>query len=149
MRFQPKSEKEIAESNLLPEGEYPFEISGGEDKVSKSGNEMIELLVRVYKPDGNFSIVHDYLLESIAYKLRHAAETCGLLEKYEAGELKGQDFIGKTGMLKLKIQKDKAGQYADRNTVADYIVKDGEKAELPKAKAGTVGAILEGDEIPF
>lgn len=148
MKFQPKSAKEIAESGLLPEGEYPFEISGGTDKVSKTGNEMIELVVRIYKPDGSFSIVYDYLLESMAYKLRHAAEACGLLHEYESGILLGENFIGKTGTLKLKIQKDKNGVYADKNTISDYIVlKEGETpAPLPEKKAGDD---FKGDEIPW
>jgi len=150
MRFTPKTEKEIAESNLLPEGEYPFEISSGADKISKSGNEMIELWVRVYKPDGSFNQVADYLLESIAYKLRHAAEACGLLDKYEAGTILGTDFIGKTGMLKLGITKDKNGQYPDKNGIKDYIVpKEGEaKVSIPKdALQKTIDPMA--DDIPF
>lgn len=150
MRFTPKSEKEIAEANLLPEGEYPFEISTGADKISKSGNEMIELWVRIYKPDGQFNQVADYLLESMAYKLRHAAEACGLLDKYEAGSIVGTDFIGKTGMLKLGITKDKNGQYPDKNGIKDYIVpKDGEaKVAIPK---DPLAKTLDGlaDDIPF
>lgn len=148
MRFTAKSEKEIKEERLLPEGEYPFQISGGEDKISKSGNEMIQLMVRVFKPDGNFQLVTDYLLESMSYKLRHAAEACGLLSKYESGELLGTDFIGKTGHLKLKIQVDKTGQYADKNFVADYLIK-------PVAEAGATPAPAEkpkdtlADEIPW
>jgi len=150
MRFTPKSEKEIAESNLLPEGEYPFEISSGADKISKAGNEMIELWVRVYKPDGSFNQVADYLMESMAYKLRHAAEACGLLDKYEAGSIVGTDFVGKTGMLKLNITKDKAGQYPDKNGIKDYIVpKEGEaKVAIPKdALQKTVDPMA--DDIPF
>lgn len=134
MRFTAKSDKEISEMNLIPEGEYPFEISSGADKISKSGNEMIELWVRVYKPDGKFIQVADYLLESMAYKLRHAAEACDLLAKYEAGVILGSDFVGKTGMLKLGITKDKNGQYPDKNGIKDYIVpKEGdEKVTVPK-----------------
>lgn len=152
MKFQPKTKKEIEEMNLLPEGEYPFEISQGLDKTSKikpdgsGGNEMIELLVRVYRENGTFLLVNDYLLESMAYKLRHAAEACELLTNYETGVLTASDFVGKTGRLKLRIQKDKAGQFPDKNVISDYIVpKDGDvQAPLPK--------VLEKpfeDEIPF
>lgn len=147
MRYTPKSEKEIAEERLLPEGEYPYQISGAIEKTSKSGNDMIELTVRVFKPDGSFVLVTDYLLESLAYKLRHAAVACGLEKIYDAGTLTADNFIGKEGMLKLGIQKDKNGQYPDRNSVKDYIVpKDGEaKVVIPK---DSLTKILE-DEIPF
>jgi hypothetical protein len=144
MRFMPKTEEEIAHDNLLEKGEYPFEISGGEDTQSKAGNDMIVLTVRVYKEDGSFNLVTDYLLEAIAHKLRHAAEACGLLDKYEKGELTGEDFVGKTGMLKLGVQEAK-GDFFAKNKINDYIVpKDGEeKKELPKKPD------LEDDGIPF
>lgn len=150
MKFTPKSDKELAEERLIPEGTYGFEISGGVDKVSKAGNEMIELTVRVFKPDGNFVLVTDYLMEAILYKVSHAAKACGLEDKYNAGNLHGEDFIGKTGELKLGIQKDKNGQYPDKNVVKDYIVpKDGEEAKIPKGSNKAAETGIDEDEIPF
>lgn len=105
MKFTPKSDKELAEERLLPEGEYGFEISGAVDKVSKAGNDMIELTVRVFKDDGNFLLVTDYLMEAILYKVAHACKACGLYDRYENGNLEADDFVGKTGQLKLGIQK--------------------------------------------
>jgi len=131
MRFAAKTQKEIDESKLIPEGEYSFEVSSAADKISKSGNEMIEVWLRVYKPDGSFIQIADYLLESIPHKLLHICETLGLSAKYQSGQLTGNDFQpGMAGKLKLGIQKDKTGNYPDRNAVKDYIV-DG-KAEIPK-----------------
>ena len=152
MKFTPKSDKELAEERLLPEGEYPFEISGGENTISKSGNDMIKLTVRVFKDDGTFNLVDDYLLEAILYKVSHACKACGLQDKYESGQLSGEDFIGKTGMLKLGIQKDKDGNYPDRNTIKDYIVpKDGDAPVAPKGSVAADKAkpTVEEDDIPF
>lgn len=147
MKFKPKSDKELAEERLLPEGQYSFEISQAENRISKAGNEMIELLVRVYKPDGSFMLVSDYLMESVLYKVSHASKACGLEDSYNKGELKADDFIGKTGYLKLGIQKDKNGVYPDKNMVRDYIVpKDGDKKpEIPK---NNLSSVID-DEIPF
>ena len=152
MKFTPKSDKEIAEEKLLPEGQYPFEISGGEDTTSKAGNDMIKLTVRVFKDDGTFVLVSDYLMEQMLYKIKHACDACGLTEKYNAGELLGSDFIGRTGELKLKIQEDKTGQYQARNSIADYIVpKEGESPVKPPKD--NLDKLIEGDdledEIPF
>lgn len=145
MRFKPKTEKEIAEEKIIPEGVYGFQISNGEDKTSKAGNEMIELIVRVYKPDGNFILITDYLMEKISYKLRHAAEACGLLHEYESGVLVGDNFVGKTGELKLGI-KEASGDWPAKNVIKDYIVpKDGEKPKALPAKSDDGF----GDEIPF
>ena len=41
MRFTPKTEEQIHEENLFPEGEYDFQCIEANDAVSKSGNEMI------------------------------------------------------------------------------------------------------------
>lgn len=122
MKFQPKTEKEIAEMNLWPAGVYSFQIATAADEVSKSGNEMIKLGLNVYNQEGHSRIIYDYLLEAVPHKLRHLCEACGLLDKYEQGMLYAQDLVDKTGDLKLAIQKDKSGQYADKNSVSDYVV---------------------------
>lgn len=123
MKFQPKSEAETKQesANLWDPGFYDFEVMTGTDKTSKSGNEMIELKVKVFNNEGEEKIVFDYLLESMAWKLRHAAEACGLIAKYEKGELVGGDFEGCTGKLKLKIDRNKDHNYPDKNAVADYL----------------------------
>jgi hypothetical protein len=82
---------------------------------------MIELKVKVSGPDGSARIITDYLVEQRAYKLRHAAEACGLLDKYNTGCLTNSDFRKKRGKLKLGIEKDKTGKYPDKNVVADYV----------------------------
>jgi hypothetical protein len=158
MKFQPKTDKEISEEKLLPEGVYDFEISQGLDKVSKikpdgsGGNEMIELLVRVYKPDGNFTLITDYLMEKIAYKLKHATDACGLQVAYDTGTLHGDNFVGKTGKCKVKIQKDKTGDYPDKNVIADYVVDKDKETDSVKPKPLNESAPVDADmddSIPF
>lgn len=132
MKFTPKTEKEIAEENLWQPGEYSFEVLEAADKTSKSGNEMIELKLKVYADDGGYIFLNDYLLESMAYKLRHAADACGILEQYNAGSLVAADFAGKAGRVKLVIQKSKDPQYSDKNAVKDYVKSSAEtKASAP------------------
>lgn len=161
MKFAPKTEKEIAEMNLWQPGEYGFEIIeeatlGSNhyqtcDKISQSQNEMIQLVVKVYNPEGHYRIVIDYLLEKMAEKLRNAAICCGLADKYEAGNFSASDFVGKSGMLKLKIDRDKTGQYSDKNAIANYVVPDGDmnKYTPPKGHPVNDTAPIEDDEIPF
>jgi hypothetical protein len=122
MNFKPLSKEDAIESQLFPKGTYKFEIVNGCDKESRAGNSMLELKVKVTDANGTSRIVNDYLLEQWPVKLRRAAEACGLLEKYNAGELVGEDFIGKTGKLTLTIQKDKAKKFPDKNAVLDYVV---------------------------
>lgn len=150
MKFKPLSDKEIAEMNLWPEGVYGFEILAATDEVSKSGNEMIKVKLAVFNNEGRQTVLFDYLLESMAFKLKHIAKVTGNLEKYDAGVLLAGDLVGKTGNLKLKIQKDKTGQYPDKNVVADYVVSEtaiDPQAPLPAGKSN--GADIESDSIPF
>jgi len=142
MRFTPKTEDQIKAENLLPDGKYGFVISDAKEKVSAAGNEMIELTVRVYKDDGGFNLITDYLMEKMAFKLLHACDVCGLRPAYDAGELIADNFVGKEGFVKIKTQKSKDPQYADKNVIADYIV--GEDFKAPK---DNLSKALDGDEL--
>jgi len=124
MNFKPLTKEDVIASQLFPKGRYSFEIVDGCDKESRAGNAMIELEVKVTDAKGSSRIVKDYLLEQWPVKLRHAAEACGLVDQYDSGELVGADFIGKTGKLKLNIEKDKHKKFPDKNAVVDYVVKE-------------------------
>lgn len=151
---EPKTEAEIkAESNfpIWPAGVVDFEIRAAEDTVSKNGNDMIKLTVDIYNSEGKKQTVFDYLLESIAYKLRHCADACGLTAQYESGALDAIEFEGKSGKCKINIQKDKSGQYPDKNGIADYLVDEApaqSAATKPAAARKPAMADLD-DDIPF
>jgi hypothetical protein len=150
MRFTPKSEAEIAQGDLFPAGVYDFEVNSAEEAVSKAGNDMIKVRLDVFNDDGGKTTVFDYLMEAAAYKLRHMAEVCGLLDDYESGHLDADDLVGKAGRVKIGIQKDKTGQYADKNNVVDYIVEDKRIASLstkPMPRRGKAADL--DDDIPF
>lgn len=126
MKFEPKTEKEVEEAGLWAAGEYDFEVVDAEDAQSKKGNDMIAMKLRIYNNDGNYKTVQDWLLESVAYKLRHFAYGTGLEVAYDAGTLNASDVRGATGRLKL-IVKPAADGYPAKNSVADYL--------LPKSAA--------------
>lgn len=150
MRLTPKTEREILEENLWPAGVYGFEVAFAEEKVSQSGNDMIRLTLNVFNQNGNSRTVYDYLVENTPAKLRHAAVVCGLLGKYNSGHLDARDFEGKTGQLKLYIKKDKSGQYADQNAVADYLTTEEAVQSAPSMPPRQAAVVPElNDEIPF
>jgi hypothetical protein len=119
MQFEPKTEKEIAESRLLPKGEYDFEIIDAKETTSAAGNNMIELKLRVSNGNGLARTLTDYLLARRAAKLLNCCAACGLLDKYESGVVSDDDFPGKRGRLKLAVEKKKG--WPDRNVIADYV----------------------------
>jgi hypothetical protein len=126
MRYTPKTAEQIeAEErqreleNLLPKGTYDFEVFRAEDKISKSGNEMIALGLKVFADDGKTPFVNDFLLERMAFKLLHFCEVTGLTEKYESGNLTASDCVGCSGRVQIDIEPAK-GAYAAKNSVRDY-----------------------------
>jgi hypothetical protein len=122
MNFKPCTEQEIAEMKLWPKGEYPFEILNALEKASKkSGKPMIELRLKLSNGKGQAKSIKDYLMPQMPEKLRHAAIVCGLLDKYLSGSLSDVDFVGRTGRLRLGVEKDKGGQYPPKNVVLDYV----------------------------
>lgn len=159
MKITPKSEAELQEEerkrkeeSLLPEGIYDFEVQSAEDKVSKikpdgtGGNPMIVLNFKAFGNDGQSVYVTDYLMEKMAFKLRHACDACGLLKEYESGSLTADMFQDRVGKVKLKIEigKKKEGSdelYPTKNIVVDYV-----KSE----SGGKLAAQVEKDDsIPF
>ena len=121
MNFAAKTEKQLHEERLIPLGIYPFDVTAAENKTSKKGNEMIQLELRVYMPDGTMREIPDWIMEKMAFKLFHFCAYTGLAVKYEQGTLQAEDCIGRSGFVKIGIQEDKTGQYPPRNSVADYM----------------------------
>ena len=148
MRVNPKSEEEIARAGLLPAGEYGFEIVEAEDKVSKAGNEMVELKVKLFGPDGD-ATVFDYLIDGgrSAFKVRHFAESTGMIGQYERGDMPAHLMVGKTGRCKVAITKDKNGQYPDKNGIADYIKATGAPVQSRRPASPPKQDL--DDDIPF
>lgn len=149
MRFTPKTKEEIEEERLIPEGEYSFEITESVEYTSKSGNEMFKMFVTVYKPDGKFIQVIDYVGPQMMYKLLHLCEATGLEDEYHQGALEADFFKGKTGTLKLGIQK--SDDYPDKNTIKDYLPDEEPKKKRPPTSKEIQKPLDDDmeDEIPF
>lgn len=129
MKITPKSQEEIDLEGLLEKGVYDFEVIKSEDKVSKKGNEMIHVRLKVFHNNG-FQFVDDYLMEAMSYKLRHFCETTNLLDKYESGELTADDCAGSSGKVKIDIEP--SGEFPAKNVAKDY----GEKKKADPAAKG-------------
>jgi hypothetical protein len=120
MIFKPCTEQEIADRKLWAKAVYPFEITEATEKVSQGGgNPMIELKVKISRPDGASRTLTDFLLEKTPEKLLHCCKATGLLDRYESGSLADSDLQGKRGKLRLGVEKKKG--YPDRNVIADYV----------------------------
>ena len=119
MEFQPRSEQEIRDNQLLPRGEYAFHIIEATETTSLAGNAMIEMRVRVSK-DGNARILPDYVLPQRPGKFRNICIACGVEDKYLNGSVTDDDFLGKRGKVKVGVERAKRG-FPPRNVIVDYL----------------------------
>ena len=144
LQFTPKSEDDLKQFDLLPAGEYDFEVLAAEHAVSKtSGAPMIKLKLGVYRPNGSQQFVWDYLVGAMEAKLRHFCDTTGLLGKYQSGSLTPEDCNGRSGKLKLAVEQDKNGKYPHKNVAKDYVCRKA-KPLTPPANEGPAE-----DDVPF
>ena len=148
MKFSPKTDDEINALNLIEPGIYDFEVMDAKDKTSKSGNEMIELRLKVWDKNGLEHHIYDYLLEALAFKLKHFSKVSGLLVKYEHGTIFATDCIGKSGKVEVIIQKGQpnpnGGVYSDKNSIKDYIESSMPSSAVTKPKDDFIDS-----ELPF
>jgi len=149
MRFEPKTDQELAEAKLLPKGEYDYEVSAAFEKVSKSGNDMIEMKVVLYVGESTRTFT-DYLLDAMPEKLKHFCQAHGLTAQYERGELTADDCEGRMGKCKVDTQKGKNG-YSDKSQIVDYCPTDstGRSASAPQRATQPVAAAVSDDDVPF
>lgn len=134
--FTPKTEQEIQEEGLLPAGIYPFEVIKAENQMSKKGAPMVKLTLNVYNGESE-KIVFDYLLEAMAYKLHAFCKHTGLQDQYDSGALNVDDMVGKSGFVKLKVQK--SDEYGSQNSISNYVERPPQNLD----------EALGGDDIPF
>lgn len=121
MDFEPQTEKEIDDELLLADGVYDFEVTKAEDAVSKKGNSMVAITLRVFAPDGSTRILNDWLLPAPALSKKKLARFCrsvGLEKQYDAGKVTAMDCEGRSGKVVIKRKTDP--EYGEQARVETY-----------------------------
>lgn len=148
MKFQSKTEEEIAKERLIPDGIYQFEVLDAKDAVSKAGNDMIALNLQIFMADTTARPLTDFLMEKVPHKLRHFCRETGLIGLYDTGSLSPEDCAGKTGYVKIGTQTRKdTGE--PQNTVKDYVSKPGETPIVPTHAAPEAARPEDTEDVPF
>lgn len=131
LTFKPKTDDEIQREMLIPEGEYNFEVSKAIEKISKAGNPMIELTIKIWDHEGKEKTIYDYLMTgkpAYLYKIKHFCYSIGKGDLYENGKISDVELMGGSGKLILVI-RDSKDNYPPRNAVKDYIVNENKTNE--------------------
>ncbi len=123
MDFVPLKDKDRS-AKQLPTGIYYFEVIEATEKVSRNGNRMIELALRITDGNGLKRTLTDYLFSTIRpKKLCAAAMACGLVEAYDTGRLSAEDFLGKSGRVKVGIEAAKDPYPSETSSRTTFVLK--------------------------
>lgn len=136
MKYTPYTEAQIQSMGLIDEGIYSFEVlevsvidRNGTTMRDKNGNDMAKLKLLVWDKDNRERIVYTFITSdsNFAYKLRHYAQTIGMIAAYEDNILEIERTVGKSGKANIVIKKgnlktDGSGEmWPDRNDVKDFV----------------------------
>ena len=125
----------------LPNGDYEIEIVNVEQKVSKAGNDMLELTINAYDEEGKKVQIFDYIVNpSGLWKLK---KICDASSIEFTGEIEEQNLVGISMMAKVTVRKA-TDKYPERNQIADYLtgIAKTESATITKQQ-------VEDVEVPF
>ena len=94
--YQVWTEEQIDNRGIVPEGNYPFEVTGASLQKTKGKNgkpvhDMLVIDMNIIDTHGQIRKIRDWIVfvENMDWKLRHLANTTLLLDHYEAGTLEG------------------------------------------------------------
>lgn len=122
MKFQPKTEQQLLEANLLAEGKADFEVIKVQEKyLDEYKCDVLELTLRIWDRTGKEGVIFDsiYNTEQGQHKLLKFCFAIGLVHHYETGCLLPEHITGSTGKLEIYGKKDKKGVM--RSKVKFYI----------------------------
>lgn len=130
MEFQPKSRQELKPT--LHDGTYLATVTKAEEKVSRSGNDMIALTLRVEAPGGGTVLVNDWLIpnEKNMWKVYAFCEAAGLSDRYMSGGLYADDCRG--ACVNVKVRNEVSEQFGEQARVKGYIKPDPDSAPMPE-----------------
>lgn len=118
MKFDLSEPQQVRQFELIENGWYPFEIIEAKDSVSKKGNPMIELKLRL-DVNGTRRVLKDYVLGAFPHKLKRFAESIGAEDQYRSRDIQTDALIGKAAMCNVIKEAGRDGK--DRNSVVDYM----------------------------
>jgi len=142
---------------LLKEGIYDAVIESSQDRLSSSGNPMLDMMLQVYDENGKAHAVRDFLVftKGMMWKVVHFAAAAKLVKEYEEGKLCSEVAVGATMRVKICIDpgslipEDKlngkalGSKYPDKNKVEEYVCESN-KTE----SSGDIDNNLD-DDVPF
>lgn len=144
------------EFELVPEGKHRVRIIEVEEKISKSGNDMLEITMNVSGYPGKYKYWLVFMQDNSKMtnqKLKQLSDSFGIRE----GNLNTSEWIGKTGAAKIKHELYDG---ETRAKIDRFVSADGLPAWVEKAGMGTavkaaqaqgfnIDVEVDDDDLPF
>lgn len=161
MKYTPYTEAQIQSMNLMEEGIYIFEVlevytidKWGQPMQDKNGNDLARLKLLIWDNENRERIIFTFISgdSNFAYKLRHYAQTIGMLSEYEEGIFDIVKTEGKTGKATIIIKKGNPkndgsdAMWPDRNDVKDFVISE---LTAPSSLVEEVKKAFVDDDVPF
>jgi hypothetical protein len=140
-------------TSVLEAGDYPFKIIKAEEKISQSGNPMIEIYVLLNAGGSATGRSNDWLLdkEGSTRKRKHLLYAINKGHLWKNHELRPSDLIGSVGkctVTKEKKDKNDPANLTMINKITDYICDDSIKVPDEEETIQTENK-AHNDDIPF
>jgi len=131
----------------INEGPVDYRVHNALEKVSKSGNEMIKLILKVRDEAGNTDYVHDYLVSNnkAKWKIKQFCDSNKL--DFENGVLDPNDCIGQRGTCDVKYEHYNG--YDNLKVKQYHKVNQKQSNQAQQAKTQTQQKPDFDDDVPF
>lgn len=156
--YEPMTDEECEKERqyqMVEPGIYDFQVIFAESRISKSGNSMIELKLKIYNNNGIEYIIIDYLLgtRNMGWKTKHFCDSVGLSEEYNKKEFNEILCLNKCGKANIIIkkgnQKEDGTFYKDKNEIKDYISSNKNVKTSQLNTLGISNSSHEYEDLPF
>lgn len=122
MIFEPLTDEQIEsqKKRLIP-GMADFEILDAKEKTSKSGNPMIEVILRVWDSEGTQGQLKDFLPSNVQWKIKSILQAINKGDLYQTGNVTSLDLVMGCGKCMLGMEKSRDPQFPDQIRVKEYL----------------------------
>ena len=135
----------------LPVGYYKFECVGAENKLSKAGNEMLVLNLKITDNSGKNNLLQFYVTHKGLYNLKDFWDSVGEPEMFKklADNEDLSLYEGKVGVVKTKIDRRDYGEIVYLNAGVDHFVKREDQAKVLVLLDEKEKDVMPDDDLPF
>lgn len=152
MTFKYKPEDlEKKDYTPIPVGYYKFQCLSAEDKVSKAGNEMLVLNLKITDNSGKNNLLQFYVTHKGLHNLKDFWDSVGEPEMFKklADNEDLSLYEGKVGVVKTKIEKRDYGDTVYLNAGVDHFVKREDQAKALGFLEEKEKDVMPDDDLPF